>query len=276
MLSVTDLTTYTYCARKLYLSRVLKLSEPVKDVMVLGSIKHKLLEILPVHHHNMALQLKPDTQGQEFINEYIRLSLAALSDIIIKYKYALKQTSTPLDHAFSHVKELAVTEAQTRAENLLATAQQTNKWSQDLWDAYFPKEKAEYSLESEQLFLRGRIDALHIHQNKIVPVEHKSGEMPPQGVWDSHRLQLTAYALLLEEHFQTPIPYGVVNYFDAHKQREVHLNPFSKDEIRALIPTVRKTLSQKEVPPIVDNPAKCKTCGFFNYCEKELKAAGQA
>ena len=42
MLSVTHLSSYLYCPRKLYLQKVLSIYEPPKEALVKGTIRHKM------------------------------------------------------------------------------------------------------------------------------------------------------------------------------------------------------------------------------------------
>jgi hypothetical protein len=60
-------------------------------------------------------------------------------------------------------------------------------------------ELVQLTLESEQLGLRGRLDALRCRDGRVYPVEHKRGRSRLVGktheAWDSDRVQLGAYAL---------------------------------------------------------------------------------
>ena len=64
-------------------------------------------------------------------------------------------------------------------------------------------------LESETLGIRGKVDCLRRRDGRLIPYEHKrgrsaKGDTGPQA-WPSDRLQVCAYALLVEEHTGTPI-----------------------------------------------------------------------
>src|SRR5918999_3273553 len=71
-------------------------------------------------------------------------------------------------------------------------------------------------LESEVLGLRGKVDCLRRRDGRLIPYEHKRGrsaknEDGPQA-WPSDRLQACAYALLVEEHTDTPIEEARIRY----------------------------------------------------------------
>ena len=271
MLSVTDLTAFQFCPRKLFFSKVLKLQEPLKDSVVIGGIKHKIIEGMPSLDKEMAHNLTKEIAYDQFVQEYIMQSTTSLRMIIVQQKEALRRVEVPLDAAFDMTKPLAVSEAEKRAKRIYDFGHANQIFGAELWENLSPKEKPEYSLSSHALQLKGRIDALKISIDKIVPVEHKSGQPPQEGAWSGHKLQLAAYALLLEEMFETKIPHGVVNYFDTGQQREIPINIFAKEEVKQMIPLVRALLEGKNTPPVIDNPNKCKSCGFYSHCEKELK-----
>jgi len=65
-------------------------------------------------------------------------------------------------------------------------------------------------LESPELGLRGRVDALRTRDGQTIPYEHKRGRCyrdennQPQA-WDSDKLQILAYAYLIESALGIPI-----------------------------------------------------------------------
>ncbi len=78
-------------------------------------------------------------------------------------------------------------------------------YGSDLWEKLTPKITSEIRLESEKLNLKGIIDQLEIYGQGIVPIELKTGSCPKEGVWDNHRIQAGAYALLAEEYFNSKV-----------------------------------------------------------------------
>lgn len=64
------------------------------------------------------------------------------------------------------------------------------------------------TLESEHWSLRGKVDYVRYRDGAICPYEHKRGRSRGDEAWDSDRLQLVAYGVLLSEHLQRPVPEG--------------------------------------------------------------------
>src|SRR5438445_2529522 len=82
-------------------------------------------------------------------------------------------------------------------------------------------------LTSPALGLTGKVDCVRRRDGSYLPYEHKRGQPrrdQPPGVdtpgspeaWPSDRLQLIAYAVLLEEAFAQPIAEGRVRYHAAN------------------------------------------------------------
>jgi CRISPR-associated protein Cas1 len=124
-------------------------------------------------------------------------------------------------------------------------------------------------IESEKLNLKGIIDQLEVYKQGIVPVELKTGSMPNEGVWPGHRLQIAAYALLAQEHFNQEVKEGFVLYLDHKERRHIAINPFTIEEIKDLIKKIELLLHTKKLPETVSNTNKCRQCGLKDVCQNE-------
>lgn len=72
-------------------------------------------------------------------------------------------------------------------------------------------------LEDTDLGLRGRVDALRTRDGHTIPYEHKRGrcrrgDNKEALAWESDRLQILAYACLLEAALNLTIPEGRIRY----------------------------------------------------------------
>lgn len=87
---------------------------------------------------------------------------------------------------------------------------------------------ARQSFYSQRFGLTGKPDyLLQDTQNNLIPVEVKSGFAPRQP-YESHRLQLAAYFLLIEDTLQRSAPYGLIRY----RNRTVEIA--NTDELRTV------------------------------------------
>ncbi|HLC66741.1 MAG TPA: PD-(D/E)XK nuclease family protein [Candidatus Nanoarchaeia archaeon] len=266
MLSVTDLSTYLYCKRKLYLKKVLKFAEPVKDVMVLGTVRHLAFEGINNVEEKLAKAIATDLQPEDIHANYKQEYAKILRNAILQSKRELTQFQIPLDLAFQKAWPSVLVEAKCRANNVLQCIATKQVFGDALWEQLTPKIQAEVRIEAPQLFLKGIIDQVEIFPEHIVPVELKTGKAPLTGIWPGHRAQVSAYMVLAEDALGKPVREGRVRYLDTGEDRPIPANPFIRVEVTSLVGQVRSLLDATHVPSRLTNEAKCRPCGLRNQC----------
>ncbi|MDE1820914.1 MAG: PD-(D/E)XK nuclease family protein [Euryarchaeota archaeon] len=119
------------------------------------------------------------------------------------------------------------------------------------------------TLSSPRYRLSGRPDELRRSRDgRLVPVEIKSTRAPRSGVpYPSHRIQLLAYCLLLEEATGAPPPFGVLSFGDG---TEIPVR--WDDEARAEVLGVLEEWRQPYRGAMDPAPGKCRTCAFGAVC----------
>lgn len=120
------------------------------------------------------------------------------------------------------------------------------------------------TFRSSRYRLSGRPDELRrTSDGRLVPVEIKSTRAPRNGVpFPSHRVQLLAYALLLEETTGASPPYGVLAYGDG-TEISVPWDVGAREEVLGVLREWRRPYSGAVDPA----PGKCHTCQFNRVCE---------
>lgn len=73
------------------------------------------------------------------------------------------------------------------------------------------------TLESETWGTKGKVDYVRYRDGRLVAFEHKRGRSRGDEAWESDRIQVTAYAALLPEHFGKPIKEGRARYHANNK-----------------------------------------------------------
>ncbi|HLC96560.1 MAG TPA: CRISPR-associated protein Cas4 [Candidatus Nanoarchaeia archaeon] len=273
MLSVTMLSGYLYCPRKLYLERVLKLSEPPKEALVKGTIRHETYDLINKNEEKFVTRIteKPqlDALTELYKNQYLKyLRIATLHN-----KEGLKQFNLNPGDLFKQVYPLIVDEALVRSQKLFAFIEKHDVFGKELWDKLTPKILSELQITSPSLGLKGIIDQIEVYGENMVPFELKTGKTPREGVWPGHKIQIAAYALLLEFHYNNEVKEGFVRYLDSKQLRHISINPFMRMEVRELIKKVTFLLAQKQLPPYCESKGKCQACGLRQTCydEKAMK-----
>ena len=272
-ISVSMLSSYLFCPRKLFLQQVLALEEPPKESLVLGSLRHEIYDFINQTEQNIVSSIKEKIQYNELLTIYKTNYSKILREKIIKNKSRIKEVNLDIVNVFKKTWPLILEEAELRAKNIFNFIQEHNIYGKELWEKLTPKILSELSVGSENLQLKGIIDRIEVYENSYIPIELKTGKMPKEGLWPNHRIQIAAYALLLEEKFQTPVKEGFVYYLDAKETRHISINPFMKEEITSLVKEIQELLKNQFPPEYCENKNKCSSCGLRETCYNEQKLA---
>jgi len=91
MLSVTHLSAYLYCPRKLYLEKVLRLYEPPKESLTKGSIRHKVYENINLAEEELIKSTKKGVSLEDLKGKYHQKYREILLEVIKQNIEGLKQ-----------------------------------------------------------------------------------------------------------------------------------------------------------------------------------------
>ena len=272
-LSVSMLCSYLYCPRKLFLQKVLALEEPPKESLVLGALRHEIYDFINQSEESIVSSIKERAQYTQLLSIYKDHYTKILREKIIKNKSKIKEVNLDIVDVFKKTWPLILNEAEIRSNNIFNFIQKYNLYGKELWEKLTPKIISELSVSSEILQLKGIIDRIEVYENSYVPIELKTGKMPKDGVWPNHRIQIAAYAMLLEEKFQTKVKDGFINYLDAKESRRIAINPFMKEEIIQLISEIQILLKNSYPPKYCENRNKCANCGIKETCYDESEVS---
>jgi len=272
-ISVSMLSSYLYCSRKLFLQKVLAVEEPPKESLVLGSLRHEIYDFINQSEEKIVASITKKIQYSELISLYKNFYSRALRERIIKNKSKIKEVNLDMVDVFKRTWHLILNEAEIRAKNIFDFIQKYNIYGSKLWEKLTPKIISEQRVESKELQLRGIIDRIEVYEKSYTPVELKTGKIPKDGVWPGHRIQIIAYAMLLEEKFKTNVKEGFINYLDAKETRKIAINPFMREEIINLIKDVQELLKAQQPPNYCENRNKCTNCGLKETCYNEAEVS---
>ena len=135
-------------------------------------------------------------------------------------------------------------------------------------------EAVSLDLASDAIGLYGKVDCLRRRDGKYLPYEHKRGRSAkaaddtPQA-WPSDRLQIIAYALLLEEAFGEAIPEGRVRYHTSNVTVRVPIDDQARADLLAAIAEAQVLREDIDRPGITDNPRLCEKCSLAPVCLPE-------
>lgn len=126
-----------------------------------------------------------------------------------------------------------------------------------------------YALTSEKLGLKGQVDMVIItpsqdaEQKAIYPVEYKYSE---QKIGTHFKLQLAAYALLLEERFQMPVQRAYLYSIPLRKAEAIPITPALRNKVVAILQHMRDLANSEHMPEPTSAYRRCPTCEFRRFC----------
>jgi len=264
MISVTDLTAYMYCPRKLYFSKVLHIKEKPKEAMIKGKIKHQVFDAAGREDKEIITHFTAKDLLEDLEMQFRRVYYKVLMFHIQRAKEELEAQGLQTLLVYQELWPFFLQEARDKSALFFSLASEKKLYGEALWMA-LPKGIPELRIVSEKLGLIGVIDRVDIAED-FVPVEIKTGKAPREGVWKENMIQLGAYLLLASEHYGKDIKEGFIEYRAVNERRKVVMNPFLKDEILELVRRVNTLLQSQELPPKVSEEWKCTTCGVREVC----------
>lgn len=266
LLNVTDLSSYLYCPRKFFIQKIKGIRPALNKAMVEGMIRHRVLENFSKKENYLIENLElinhiiPKTKiidfYNNFLNEIIKRNFEKEFPIIQKFKINMPELKSKIFNAMENDINL-------RADSVLETVKK-GFIGRELWEKLEPKYISEMYLLSENLGLKGKVDRVMLSKEKnlIIPYELKT--RPISRVWPSDEIQLTAYAMLLEEHFQKQIPFGILE--SGNEKTEIPITAESKQKVIDLIKEINNLL-ESHPPEYPSSFSKCNSCEFGEECD---------
>jgi len=118
-------------------------------------------------------------------------------------------------------------------------------------------------LHSEAMNLTGKLDLLLVTEHGCYPVDFKDTE---GGVRYNHRLQLAAYAMLVEENLGQPVPRAFIYMIPSRQLVSVPVGDKEKAEVKRGLAAIRRMIEREEMLAPTPVRARCVACEFRNYC----------
>lgn len=134
-------------------------------------------------------------------------------------------------------------------------------------------ERTQLELADPKLGLVGKVDALRRRDGSLIPYEHKRGKARRDGrvaaAWPTDRLQVVAYAALIESSTGEAIPEGRVRYHADNATVRVPVDAAARAELAEALATARRLRESPDRPPIAANERLCARCSLAPACLPE-------
>lgn len=136
------------------------------------------------------------------------------------------------------------------------------------------KDWEQLTLESENLGLRGKVDAIKTKRGNFIPYEHKRGHCfrlddESAGAWPSDRIQILAYAMLIEAAKACKVAEGRVRYHADNVTVTIPLDDAGRNDVLSAISQARILRESLERPPVTENERLCVKCSLAPVCLPE-------
>lgn len=132
---------------------------------------------------------------------------------------------------------------------------------------YSDLDRSAPALSSLALGLSGKPDCIIRTRNGLIPVEMKSGRArkPHRG----HILQLAAYCFLVEENYDSAVPYGILVYSDGVPHR-IDFDGDLRSELLGTLQEMRSALGNRSLKRGHSQRQKCLSCSYRDSCRSKL------
>jgi CRISP-associated protein Cas1 len=140
-------------------------------------------------------------------------------------------------------------------------------------------ERTQLELADPSLGLVGKVDALRRRDGALVPYEHKRGRARREGkvaeAWPSDRLQVIAYALLIESAIGQDVAEGRIRYHADNLTVRVPIDERARGDLADAIALARRLRESTERPPVAEDERLCIRCSLAPVClPEEVRQAG--
>jgi CRISPR-associated protein Cas1 len=134
------------------------------------------------------------------------------------------------------------------------------------------------TFESEELGLRGAVDVLRRRGGKLIPFEHKrgrsAGKAGAREAWQTDRVQVGAYALLVEQAHGCQVEEGRVRYHADGVTVRVPIDDGLRNQVVDAILRGRELRRVIQRPPVAANERLCVRCSLAPVCLPEEARLG--
>jgi CRISPR-associated exonuclease Cas4 len=118
------------------------------------------------------------------------------------------------------------------------------------------------SIISTKLGLSGQVDEVVETDNEVIPVDYKLANKAGR----HFQMQLVAYGLLLEEHFQRPVKRGFLYLIPTRKAQEILITPKLRREVEQALTYMREIAEREQMPMPTEWRQRCTDCEFRRFC----------
>lgn len=204
--------------------------------------------------------MSPNPPMSDDLEEFALESHGLMTITLLKqYTYcpriAYYLTCTP--HVRPRTYKMLVGEAAHEQERKRAARRTLSAYQIEAGERHFDVE-----LNSTTLGMVGIVDEVVLVEDQAIVVDYKLAD----SVGEHHQLQLTAYALLVEEMFNLPVQQGYIYLLKTKQFKLTPITPSFRNSVLEAASAVQHIQQYEYMPPPVEQRRKCDSCEFRRFC----------
>jgi CRISPR-associated exonuclease Cas4 len=258
LIKVSDLTHYMICPRLVYFSARGYEQPKIAEGKERSVIEHILLKELGF---NVRKGYGVNAEGGEGGKQEEEDVKQVIDDIVDGVEWIYKDELKTVDKDFY---EDVKNDFLSRIENTEWLKKLKNENTLAELERSYGYER-EHTMLSEKLSMVGSVDKLIRTEEEAIPCMIKTGRCPEYGVWKSDRMQLAAYAMLIEDEFGTTVQRGFVDYIRTAEIRESYIRKRDRAFAFQILKHVKRI--KKGAFPEKGGNAPCDSCSFIERCD---------
>ena len=202
-ISVTDLSTYLYCPRKLFLTKVYQIRPKPTKVASVGSIAHELLKRFSDGYDVILMHINSGDDINSIQNKvyafFKDIKLGILKEVKNNSNKELGNVNFVLSEEDNVFLDSVVFNEMLFFSDIIDRFVRKYKiFGDKLREKIIPKIYNEVSISSKDSHLKGRVDRILDFKNFKVVMEYKSSARPSK-IWESQRIQIGSYVKIINE-----------------------------------------------------------------------------
>lgn len=117
-------------------------------------------------------------------------------------------------------------------------------------------------VQSTTLGLSGQIDEVIQTPTGWFPIDYKLAKK----VGTHFKLQVAAYAMLLEEQIQQPVKKAMIYLIPLRRTEQISITPKLRQEVQNALATMQRIAERETMPPLTEWQQRCFDCEFRRFC----------
>lgn len=138
------------------------------------------------------------------------------------------------------------------------------------------RELRSFEVSADEIGLFGKVDAARVRDGNWIVYEHKKGRCRREkdkaktpAAWPSDRLQVAAYAMLLEHQLSKPVTEARIRYHQDNVTITFPIDDEARASVTAAVARMRELRRSSVRPPVTDNEKLCRRCSLRVVCLPE-------